>query len=102
MHRHSRLRGYKVLETRFVPEVNAEYIHLVHEKSVAHIFKIKADDPNKLFAIAFESLPDSDCGTPHIMETLSTERIKEVPGEKSFRCTFTGLPQYFSERDDGC
>ena len=53
--------GYKVLDSRFVDEVNAECVYLEHIKSGAKVLKIKADDPNKLFVIGFKTIPKSDC-----------------------------------------
>ncbi len=60
--------GFKLLEKRFVKEVNAECLYFEHVKSRARLFKIAAEDKNKFFSIAFKTDPESDCGTPHIME----------------------------------
>ncbi|MBK3519661.1 insulinase family protein [Carboxylicivirga marina] len=60
--------GFKLIEKRFVKEVNAECLYFMHEKSGARLFKVAADDPNKLFNIAFKTVPEHDYGTPHIME----------------------------------
>ena len=60
--------GFTLLEKRFVKEVNAECLYFEHVKSGARLFKIAADDSNKTFSIAFKTDPESDCGTPHIME----------------------------------
>ena len=82
--------GYETLESRFVDEVNAECIHLEHIKSGAHIFKIKADDPNKLFAVAFKTIPDSDCGTPHIIEHSVLNGSKNFPVKSPFDVLLQG------------
>ncbi|HCC71953.1 MAG TPA: peptidase [Bacteroidales bacterium] len=76
--------GYKTLESRFIDEVNAECIHLEHINSGAHVFKIKADDPNKLFAVAFKTVPNSDCGTPHIIEHSVLNGSKNFPVKSPF------------------
>jgi Zn-dependent M16 (insulinase) family peptidase len=60
--------GYRLIEKRFVKEVNADCYLFEHIKSGARVLKIAADDPNKTFSIAFSTLPVSDAGTPHIME----------------------------------
>lgn len=62
------LHGFKLIEKRFVKELNAECLYLEHIKSGARLIKIKADDPNKTFSIAFKTFPESDNGAPHIME----------------------------------
>ncbi|HUS86510.1 MAG TPA: insulinase family protein [Bacteroidales bacterium] len=82
--RSANYEGYKVLDSRFVAEVNAECVHLEHVKSGAHLFKIKSDDPNKLFAIAFKTVPDSDCGTPHIIEHSVLNGSKNFPVKSPF------------------
>lgn len=82
--------GYTVLESKFVDEVNAECVYLLHEKSGAKIFKIKADDPNKLFAVAFKTVPNSDCGTPHIMEHSVLNGSKNFPVKSPFDVLMQG------------
>jgi len=61
-------QGYKLIEERFVKEVNADCYYLEHIKSGARIVKIAAKDPNKTFCIAFKTIPESDNGAPHILE----------------------------------
>ena len=60
--------GFRLIEKRFVKEVNAECFRFEHVKSGAQLLKIAVDDPNKTFCIAFKTLPESDNGAPHIME----------------------------------
>lgn len=62
------MHGFKLIEKRFVKEVNADCYYFIHEKSGARLLKIAASDPNKTFSISFHTLPNSDCGTPHILE----------------------------------
>jgi len=82
--------GYKILDSRFVDEVNAECIHLEHIKSGARIFKIKADDPNKLFAAGFKTVPGSDCGTPHIIEHSVLNGSENFPVKSPFDVLMQG------------
>lgn len=60
--------GFRLIEKRFVKEVNAECYYYEHVKSGAKLFKTATDDPNKTFAITFKTVPSSDNGAPHIME----------------------------------
>ncbi len=76
--------GFKLLEQRFVKEVNAECYYFEHIKSGAHLFKIAADDANKTFSIAFKTIPESDCGTPHIMEHSVLNGSKHFPVKSPF------------------
>ncbi len=60
--------GFRLIENRFVEEVNANCLYFIHEKSGARLMKIAADDANKLFSVSFKTTPNDDYGTPHIME----------------------------------
>jgi len=60
--------GYRLIEKRFVKEINSTCYYYEHVKSGAKVFKMANDDPNKMFSITFKTLPDNDCGTAHIME----------------------------------
>ncbi|MBU0713293.1 insulinase family protein [bacterium] len=76
--------GFKLIEKRFVKEVNAECLYFEHSKSGAHLFKIINDDANKTFSIAFKTIPDSDAGTPHIMEHGVLNGSKNFPVKSPF------------------
>ncbi len=76
--------GFKLLKKEFVKEVNAECYYFVHVKSGARLLKIAADDPNKTFSIAFKTVPQSDCGTPHIMEHSVLNGSKNFPVKSPF------------------
>ena len=76
--------GFTLLEKRFVPELNAEALIFSHQKSGARVLKIAADDPNKTFAITFKTIPESDVGTPHIMEHSVLNGSKHFPVKSPF------------------
>ena len=82
--------GFKLKEKRFVKEVNAECYYFEHEKSGARLFKIAADDPNKLFNIAFKTTPHNDYGTPHIMEHSVLNGSKHFPVKSPFDVLMKG------------
>ena len=82
--------GYKLIEKRFVKEVNADCYYFEHIKSGARIFKIAADDPNKTFSIAFKTVPQSDAGTPHIMEHSVLNGSKNFPVKSPFDVLMKG------------
>ncbi len=77
-------RGFKLVEKRFVHEVNAECLYFIHEKTGAHLLKIAADDPNKLFSVAFRTIPENDYGTPHILEHSVLNGSKSFPVKSPF------------------
>ena len=76
--------GFKLLKKEFVKEVNAECYYFEHVKSGARLLKIADDDPNKTFSIAFKTIPQSDGGTPHIMEHSVLNGSKNFPVKSPF------------------
>lgn len=76
--------GFKLMEKRFVKEVNTECLYFIHEKSGARLLKIAADDANKTFSISFKTDPESDAGTPHIMEHSVLNGSKKFPVKSPF------------------
>ena len=78
------MHGFKLIEKRFVKELNANCYLYQHEKSGARLLKIASDDPNKTFGIAFKTFPDSDAGTPHIMEHSVLNGSKNFPVKSPF------------------
>lgn len=78
------MHGFKLLEKRFVKEVNAECLYFEHVKSGSRLLKMAVDDPNKTFSIAFKTDPESDAGTPHIMEHSVLNGSKNFPVKSPF------------------
>jgi len=76
--------GFRLIEKRFVKEVNAECYFFEHIKSGAHLFKIASNDPNKTFSIGFKTFPESDNGAPHIMEHSVLNGSKNFPVKSPF------------------
>ena len=76
--------GFKLIEKRFVKEVNADCYYYEHIKSGAKLFKIAANDPNKTFAISFKTIPDSDNGAPHILEHSVLNGSTKFPVKSPF------------------
>lgn len=63
-----KLKAYKVLSQREVPDLNSEGALLVHKKSGARIVLLSNDDNNKVFYIGFRTTPEDSTGVAHIME----------------------------------
>ncbi len=82
--------GFTLVEKKFVDEVNAECLLFEHDKSGARLLKIAADDPNKLFNIAFKTAPENDYGTPHIMEHSVLNGSKNFPVKSPFDVLMKG------------
>lgn len=82
--------GFKLTEKRFVKEVNADCYYFLHEQSGARLLKIAAADPNKLFNVAFKTLPENDFGTPHILEHSVLNGSKNFPVKSPFDVLMKG------------
>lgn len=89
------LHGFKIIEKRFVKELNAECYFLEHTKTGAKLFKIASDDPNKTFAIGFKTIPNSDCGTPHIIEHTILSGSKKYPVKSPINVLMKGSLKTF-------
>ncbi len=59
---------YKLLETKFIEEINSEVNVYSHIKTKARIVTLKNDDPNKVFLIGFRTPPINSTGLTHILE----------------------------------
>ena len=71
--------GFKLIEKRFVKEVNADCYYYEHVKSGAKLLKIASNDDNKTFTITFKTLPNSDNGVAHILEHSVLNGSKKFP-----------------------
>ncbi len=80
----STYHGFKLLKKEFIQEVNSDVYYFEHEKSGARLMKIANDDKNKTFCAAFKTLPQSDCGTPHIIEHSVLNGSKNFPVKSPF------------------
>ena len=76
--------GFKLIKTEFIDEVNSDCYYFEHEKSGARLLKIANDDPNKTFCATFKTLPQSDCGTPHILEHSVLNGSQSFPVKSPF------------------
>ncbi len=79
-----KMSGFKLIEKRFVKEVDAECLLFRHERSGARLLKISNDDLNKTFCISFKTVTESDAGTPHILEHAVLNGSKNFPVKSPF------------------
>ena len=82
--------GFRLIEQRFVRELNTECLHFEHVKSGASLLKIISDDTNKTFSIGFKTFPESDNGAPHIMEHSVLNGSKSFPVKSPFDVLLKG------------
>ena len=78
------MSGFKLVEKRFVKEVDAECLLFQHKQSGARLLKISNADLNKTFCITFKTVTESDAGTPHILEHSVLNGSKNFPVKSPF------------------
>ncbi|MDR2391394.1 MAG: insulinase family protein [Planctomycetota bacterium] len=62
------VEGFILERTAELDEMRLRALEFRHEKSGARLLHLAADDPEKLFAVAFRTPPPDDSGLPHIIE----------------------------------
>ena len=62
------IHGFKVTAVRYVDELKADFIEMVHEKTGAQLVWTDNKAENKLFCIGFRTLPEDSTGVFHILE----------------------------------
>jgi presequence protease len=72
--------------TKYLPlkELQCTLIELAHEKSGARIIQIANNDPENLFALSFQTLPDSSNGVAHALEHIVLCGSKKFPVKDPF------------------
>lgn len=61
-------RGFTLIDETPIEDFNSTGIWLCHDKTGMQVFHLKNDDPENLFAFAFETLPEDSTGVTHIIE----------------------------------
>lgn len=88
-------QGYRLVEKRFVKEVNADCYYFEHLVSGARVLKVAANDDNKTFSIAFKTVPSSDNGVAHIMEHSVLNGSEKYPVKSPFDVLMKGSLKTF-------
>ena len=63
-----RIHGFEIARSREVSELNGILYEMTHEKTGAKLCWLDNGQANKLFGIAFTTLPTDDTGVFHILE----------------------------------
>lgn len=82
--------GFRFLQEREIPEINATGLLFVHKKTGARLLKLATDDDNKSFAITFKTPPEGDYGIPHILEHSVLEGSRKFPVKSPFQVLAKG------------
>ena len=63
-----KLHGFTVTRVRQVAELSANLVEMSHDKTGAQLVWVDNGESNKLFSIAFKTLPEDSTGVFHILE----------------------------------
>lgn len=78
------LPQYEVIEQHRIKEIDSEGCLLRHKKTGARVFLISNDDNNKVFNIAFRTVPADSTGVPHIIEHTVLCGSEKYPAKDPF------------------
>lgn len=78
------LHGFRVTRIRPVLEQRGTLYEFLHEKSGMQAMWLQTEDSNKLFSIAFKTLPEDDTGVFHILEHSVLCGSKRFPVREPF------------------
>lgn len=76
--------GFKLIDDKYIKELNSSSKLLYHEKSGAKLFFLQNDDDNKVFSIAFRTTPSDSTGVPHILEHSVLCGSRKFPVKEPF------------------
>lgn len=78
------LKAYKVIEEKYIKEVDSKAFLLEHIKTKAKVVVLSNNDKNKTFSISFRTPPKDDTGVPHIIEHSVLCGSKAFPSKEPF------------------
>lgn len=84
MNKNDILHGFKVVNVRDSAEAGGTLIEMEHIKTGAKLAWFKNPDENKLFSVAFKTLPHDSTGVFHILEHSVLEGSKNFPVKEPF------------------
>lgn len=75
---------FVVTKYQKIDEIGAVLRELSHKKTGASVMHLETDDPENLFCLSFQTLPDSSNGVPHILEHTVLCGSKAFPVKDPF------------------
>lgn len=63
-----KISNFTVTNLRPIPDQDAVLVEMVYEKTGTELAWVKSNEPNKLFSIAFKTIPEDSTGVFHILE----------------------------------
>lgn len=75
---------FQVTKSIEIPELQCQLIELIHIPTGAHVLHIANDDPENMFCLSFQTLPDTSNGVAHILEHTVLCGSKKFPVKDPF------------------
>lgn len=79
-----RYRGFLVTKSQEIPELQCHLTELVHEITGARFIHLGNEDPENLFCLSFQTLPENSNGVAHILEHTVLCGSKKYPVKDPF------------------
>ncbi len=76
--------GFRVLQTRDFPMINASLTLFEHEKTGAKLMYVANDDVNRVFQLNFLTRPIDNTGLPHVFEHATLDGSEKYPSKTLF------------------
>lgn len=76
--------GFTITKYQPLTELQSTLIELVHEKTGAKIMQIANQDPENLFSLSFQTIPENSSGAAHILEHTVLCGSKQFPVKDPF------------------
>ncbi|KAH0795387.1 Clan ME, family M16, insulinase-like metallopeptidase [Histomonas meleagridis] len=73
------VHGFRLNETREIPQYHGTGYLYIHEKHNCPFFTIKTDDSNNTFSITFRTTCNDDSGSTHVLEHMVLHGSKKYP-----------------------
>ncbi|MDP2174208.1 MAG: insulinase family protein [Candidatus Cloacimonadaceae bacterium] len=84
MKKRAATHGFVLQRTRKIDEIKSTAHVYIHEKSGAELIHLACEDTNKVFCIAFKTIPEDDTGCPHILEHSVLNGSQKFPAKSTF------------------
>ena len=90
-----KLNGFTVVRVRSVEELKSTLVEMQHDKTGAQLAWMDNGDSNKLFSVAFKTLPEDHTGVFHILEHSVLGGSRKFPVKEPFLDLLKGSMQTF-------
>lgn len=87
--------GYKLIEEKYLEEIDSKALVFEHIKTGARLIKLENDDKNNVFGIGFRTPPRDSTGVAHILEHSVLSGSRKYKTKEPFMDLYKGSLQTF-------